>query len=664
MRNSYLLSILLVASGISGLSAQIPLIPNEARALYNYQMKDRVAPVVVADENLTVNEIYRSPVDGCYFGIGDARNTYDPAGIDCEECENAGGRAKINGSYVWGLTESDKKIYWGTINNLLCQAASMAGSEETANPLLTPYETTCWVCENEKGANGDLLGQLGDMLPPRVFVYDPADGTVRDITPDTDAAATCTGFRSAGSHKGVVFMGGPDFVHGLTLFAYDSENNRFMGASHLETLSHENFKITNIRKWHVIEGVLYCGVKYETGDKSGGAILRWNGSKEDPFNFEIVGGYTEGEASELEYHNGRIYVGGWPVGTTPAGVYRSPLIPAGGFTAADAITWETVWRYSAYENDALCLLTAGVGGFKSYKGQLYWGMLYTTWAYPMMLPAVYGLKTGDELLTGILGVLRSAPLFRATDFSTPEDVELLYGEERLPKYNTTSKEWKILKNGMGVKPKWGRSGLGNLYTNYIWSMEVYNDRLYVGTMDMSNLIKPAIKTLMPSYASLVSMLKLDESKYGYELLLIDDPDTEPTLFTDNGMDNAAAYGVRNMLVYDDYMYVGTANPLNLDENGGWQLFTLKDSRIITGNEKAPSVARLLISQTEQAIQFSLMDGDLIKQIKLIDMNGRNIRQVEGNTTQLTVSLTGLSAGVYIATVYNGGDPISTKVIVR
>ena len=59
-----------------------------------------------------------------------------------------------------------------------------------------------------------------------------------------------------------------------------------------------------------------------------------------------------------------------------------------------------------------------------------------------------------------------------------------------------------------------------------------------------------------------------------------------------------------------------------------------------------------------------MDGDLIKQIKLIDMNGRNIRQVEGNTTQLTVSLTGLSAGVYIATVYNGGDPISTKVIVR
>ena len=23
---------------------------------------------------------------------------------------------------------------------------------------------------------------------------------------------------------------------------------------------------------------------------------------------------------------------------------------------------------------------------------------------------------------------------------------------------------KILKNGMGVKPKWGRSGLGNLYT--------------------------------------------------------------------------------------------------------------------------------------------------------------------------------------------------------
>lgn len=656
MRNICILNLLLVASSLSSLSAQISLLSKDAKALFDYQMKERVAPVVIADENLTVKEIYHSPADGCYFGIGDSRNTYDPAGIDCEECEKAGGRAKVNGSYLWGLTQSDKKIYWGTVNNLLCQApALVTGSDGGSSILSNPYETTCWVCESEKG---------NDLLPPRVFVYDPAEGTVRDITPEDKASTTCSGFRSAGSMNGVVFMGGPDYVHGLTLFAYASENDRYLGSSHLDSISSDaDFKIINIRKWKVIEGVLYCGVKYQRGEQQGGAILRWKGNVEKPFDFEIVG-YTEGEASELEYHKGRIYIGGWPAGNIPAGVYRSPLIPSGGFTAADASLWETVWRYSSYEIDPLCMLTAGVGGFKAYKGQLYWGMLHITWGYPMLLSSMYGLKKSEDLITGICGALRASPMFRATDFSTTDDVELLYGEEKLPKYNLEKKQWKILKNAMGVKPKWGRSGMGNLYSNYIWSMEVYNDRLYVGTMDMSNLIKPAIQTLMPSYASALSFLKLDESKYGYEMLVIDEPEREPTLFTDNGMDNDAAYGIRNMMVYDDYLYIGTANPMNLHEDGGWQLLTLKDSRIITGNEKAPSVIRLMISQTEESIQFSLTDGNLIKRIELTDMNGWQVRRVNGNTTQLTVSLSGLSAGVYIATVHDGGNPIRTKVVVK
>ena len=663
MKNLYLLNILFVASSLSGLSAQTSFLSNDAKALLDYQMKDRVVPAVVADQNLTVNEIYRSPIDGCFFGIGDSRNTYDPAGIDCEECLEAGGRAKINGSYVWGLTQSNKKIYWGTINNMLCQAGLMSG-DLTTNPLLNPYETACWVCENEKGINGDVLGKAGDMLPPRVFVYDPAEGVVKDITPETAESKTCAGFRSAGSFNGVVFFGGPDMVHGLTLFAYAAADDRFLGASHLESVSSDdNFKITNIRKWMVIEGVLYCGIKYQRGDEEGGAILRWNGNVNNPYDFEIVG-YTEGEAAELEYHDGRIYIGGWPAGNKPAGVYRSPLIPAGGFTAADVSLWETVWDYSSYEIDPFCMQTGCVGGFKSYKGQLYWGMLHATWTYPMILSSAYGFKTDEEYLTGIIGALRAAPLFRATDFSDPKDVELLYGEERLPKYSTTTRQWKILKNNMGVKPKWGRSGFGNLYTNYIWSMEEYNDRLYVGSMDMSNLFTQAAQTLMPSLSSMLSFLKIDKNKYGYELMVIDDPETEPTLFTDNGMENAAAYGIRNMLVYDDYLYVGTANPMSLDENGGWQLLTLKDSRIVTGNDKAPSVARLMISQTEQSIQFSLMDGDLIKRIEFTDMNGRQVRLVNGNTAQLTVSLTGLSAGVYIATVHNGSAPIRIKVMVR
>ncbi len=657
---SFFSMVVAISTGIvTNLSAQTSS-TSELMSLYGYQFDDRVAPAIGNFEDLLINKVYDAPVDGCYYGVNDPKNTYDPMGINCLECMKSGGKLKKNGSYVWGLTSANNKVYWGTANNLLCNVFGMMGQNE-----FTAYQTSDWSCDCVEGANGSNL------LAPRVYVYDPKNGTVKDLTPDDEAVkgSVCTGLRSAGSLDGIVFLAGPDDKHGLTAYAYAADDDEFLGVSHFENVSNiEGFKITNIRKWLVIDNVLYCGVRYVNGEETGGAILRWKGDREDPFRFEVVG-YTDSEAAELAYHDGRIYVGGWPAGGSVASIYRSQVLPEGGLTADHATQWETVWKMSDYETEPFILRLTGIGGFKSYKGRLYWGFLHVTWAYPQMVPAYYGLTEPGEVLPAILGAARASALFSASDFSTPEDVEMLYGEEKLPQYDRSTKKWEIKPNASGYKPKWGRSGLGNLFTNYIWSMEVYNDKLYVGTMDMSNLIEPAMKSSLFTVEGIdpsvvINMLKLNKEEYGYECLVIEDPEKEPTFLTKNGLGNKAAYGIRNMLVHDGQLYVGTANPLDLHENGGWSLFTLSDQSNPSANAKQPEVADLLCRQTDNYVEISSMNGETIESLTLVDMNGRIIRQEKAGSPVAILVTNDLPRGIYAVTVHTNMSMKTIKIKMR
>lgn len=639
---------------VSHVSAQIPSLSPDIMALYGYQMDGRTSLPLGTNENISIYNVYDAPVDGCYFGLSNPKNTYDPMEIDCEACLEAGGRLKINGSYVWGLTSTSDKIYWGTTNNLLCLAFAIVGEAAT-----TAYETSDWTCDCPEGSSNEAL-------PPRVYVYEPNSGVVKDLTPDDEAVkgTACTGLRSAGTLNDVVFLGGPDTKHGLTVYAYSTKDDTFLGLSHFENVSNiEGFQVTNIRKWLVIDGVLYCGVRYVHGEKSGGAILRWRGNAENPFQFEVVG-YTAAEAAELAFHDGRIYVGGWP-----AMIFRSPELPEGGLTADHAATWETVWSMSDYEIDPFVLRLTGIGGFKSYKGRLYWGFLHIPWAYLSVLPAYYGLTSQEDILAAVLGAWRSSALFSASDFSSKDDVVMLYGEEKLPQFDRAKKKWEIKPNASGYKPKWGRSGAGNLFLNYIWSMEVYNDKLYIGTMDMSDLIEPALNSsefsLGGMNSSLVlNMLKVDKKQYGYDCLVIDDPEKEPSLVTNDGFGNPAAYGIRNMLVHDGQLYIGTANPLNLHEQGGWSLLTLTERSAPTASAKQPEVADLLYRQTDSYVEISSLKGESIESVTLVDMAGRILRKEKGDSPTAVLVTDGLPGGVYVVMVQTNAVTKSFKIKVR
>lgn len=164
-----------------------------------------------------------------------------------------------------------------------------------------------WVCECESGIYGQTVhgtikpeyAQYSDTRIPRIYCYDITTGSVQDITPsggDYDKLLQdCQGLRSAGYHNGVAFFGGPSLYGstsgqtvGSSFFAYDTDAGKFIGCKALTDI--DGNAITDIRRWYVHNGVLYCGVRItDANGKDRGAVLRWYGDKTNPWQFKIVG---------------------------------------------------------------------------------------------------------------------------------------------------------------------------------------------------------------------------------------------------------------------------------------------------------------------------------------------------------------------------------------
>lgn len=668
---------------------EIKILLGQVVPLYTYLMKDRHQPMPADASLFSVKEVYTTPKDGCFYGIGDERNTYDPFGIDCDECKANGGKPKANGSYAWSMVSDGKKLYWGTNNNYICMPSY--------NPITTggngPVENSCWVCEYEKGLRSNELAETdpslakyGDFMQPRIFSYDPRTGVVTDITPEDGSLKFCQGVRSAACHKGVVFFGGPNFTGGAdsqqsssaTFLAYSPEKGKFIGSSSLSSVS--GCTITNVRRWIVIDDVLYCGVGLIKDGVAGGGIMRWNGSVDDPFNFEIVG-YTPAEAAEIEYHNGHIYIGGWPIAKawqamqTASALYKSPEVPKGGFTAANATTWPKVWEYTAYETNPTAYGNTYFSVMKSFKGRLYWGMFSGTYSTIYLALRRFGTLKSAEAIAYILGSMRATTLFSAEELDGDNSkVELLYGESKLPVYDATTKTWSLAENGSGYKPIWGRSGYGNLFTCYTWAMSEYNDKLFVGTMDMSNLVDPNIES-MTQYSkdndeaailirTLKKLLNVNSQEYGYECLMLSDNDTEPELVTANGFGNPAAYGIRNMEVCDNKMFIGTANPLNLHEQGGWQILSLEEDNTTSVGAAPVKKAGILFKQNDHYLEFSSMTGEKIQSVTMTDLSGKPAVSANYGRTLATVVTDGMPKGIYVASIKTQSDCYSMKITLK
>ena len=177
---------------------------------------------------------------------------------------------------------------------------------------------------------------------------------------------------------------------------------------------------------------------------------------------------------------------------------------------------------------------------------------------------------------------RPITIFRAKDLDTDhQKIELLYGDEKLNRYDVKNKQWVEVPNNMHQKPLWGPAGLGNWFNQYTWVMQVFKGDLYIGTMDWSLLEK----TMNPEYYAYLESIGKKSNGLGADLWRIPAGTTTGAVAVDlTGQGNIGNCGIRTIASDNNNLYLGSANVLNLSTdpsdnmpNGGWELIKMTPS---------------------------------------------------------------------------------------
>jgi hypothetical protein len=489
---------------------------------------------------------------------------------------------KVNQSYVWGMTAVGSEVWFGTVANGNC--ITQAGLALLGAPP-PGYDLGSWACEfgmSPYVTAGLLPAAFGDFRPPRLYIYDTQTQALTDITPTSKFTPTgldpiimqTVGIRAAGSIGNLVLFGGTNLLGGINLFAFRADTHAYLGSITLKAYN-------QIRQFVQYGDSLYTAVGNTAG---GGSVLKWAGIVTPRpcftcFQFQVVGN-VDGSAAYITVHQDHLVVTTWPTGVQGvlAAVYMSGRISDG---LDPAVPWKKLWDASNYEPDPLVAASYAGGAIASFNGSLYFGTLHIPWLATGIFASVFPPTDPLSSLQALGGTFRTAVLFRLTDLdNAPGSVELLYGSETLPAFVFGS--WVNVPNNMHQTPRFGPAGFGNSFNNYIWSMAVWNNRLWVGTMDWSF---PAQQggggealwgfTTTPDQNALINPQVFGGDLYSFG------PDSELPAVQESidGVGNYTSYGIRNMVVSGN-LFLGMANPMNLltapnAPNGGWELIEVK-----------------------------------------------------------------------------------------
>ncbi|HUA34085.1 MAG TPA: hypothetical protein VMA09_10805 [Candidatus Binataceae bacterium] len=597
-------AIILISAGCGGSSGGPP--PSVTTATATPTVTPTATPTPVA--SLDKTQMANAAPDECFYGVGDPNNLY-PAVNVCPPPSMSNQLKinqlqttppttpnKVNESYVWGLTEAGTTLWLGTSQNTLCL---VIGNLLSAVALpLDPIETDSYVCEFGDSVYGTahmLPAAIADTRPPGIFTFDTTTSTLTDVTPSDPLIANTVGLRSAGNLGGVAFLAGQSLTGGINMFAFNATTDAYIGS--------QNFpQYSDIRSWVVLGTQLYAGVQ-NTATRTG-SVLKWTGTVALPFQFVDVGD-IDNEAANLAAHQGRIFVTTWTgfgTGTTTnyAGLWMSPVAAVGGLTNADAANWQELWKVNFYDPDGVTAHTVVGGALASFDGFLYWGTLQVPLSgvaehYQAFPPPSFPPIPSDFAMA-ILGTQRPIAIFRCcgttlTDVDPQPATELLYGDAELPVYG--GGQWFLVPNNMGGNPgEYGPAGFGNVFNAYTWSMATFNNNLYIGTFDWSIVIatladsvtaETGIRALQTGPNTVQSLSNFFNNGFFANNIAIYAPgadiwrfqdDTSPAVAeTLDGLGNPFNYGIRTMVADANALWMGTANPFNLEiPDGGWELW--------------------------------------------------------------------------------------------
>lgn len=512
----------------------------------------------------------------------------------------------------------------------------------------------------------------GDWRPPKLYYYDySAAGQLVDVGVTMDAAsqrllASTLGIRSAGSGlpqagggfggssatTGVIFFAGPSLDgRAINVFAF-KDTGQFIASTRMPVYN-------DIRQWIVANNTLYTGVRdTATG---GGVILKWVGdaTPANVFNFAPVG-QTDAEVAYFTATTGpnaRLYVTTWGginvlgLGNTsrsakmtageladvPAlpmsGVWASPVLPANGGlpTPVNGTSWTKIWDVSNYEVDPNVAATLFGGAIGTLNNQVYWGLMQVpfTGVEVLMNRCPGAISGATDALKAIAYTTRPIPIFRAdgSGATPPATSSLLYGSTNLYKSTcvpnnpvsaaANTLQWTQVPNASGQTPLYGAAGFGNPFNTYTWASATYKQKLYFGTFDWSYIasdglpnIAQALGVTLPGNA--VSLLQqymgLGAPFYGADIWRFDNTTSKAVAESQDGLGNFLNYGVRTLYGGTDYLFAGTANPMNLKTvdtsqftpgggmKGGWEV------RQLTGASSIWSVPQYLIGNGAQPLK--------------------------------------------------------------
>jgi hypothetical protein len=569
------------------------------------QRQARLAPVIealapariqpVAKPRLKATKIAKASIDECFKAVGD---TVAP---DAQGNCAAGYRPKRNQDYVFGSYRSGDYMYFGTLTAAVCGAVSGAGYGIN---VAQPFAGDELACEFNQGWAARTFGwkALGDNHRPQIVRVNADTNQAEDITPSRalePALDHMWGLRGGGAHNDVVLFGGNEMndtatgYRGVHLFAFEGSTGRYLGSKLLP-------EYANIRRGNVIDGDLYFGVRLSNGaNGTGGAVVKWTGDKTDPFQFEAVANNLPSEPGYITGHEHHIITSGFTTikgnqaGGAIAEMYQSPEIPAGGLTSAtaDPSNWKSIFKMSDYDPDAAIANAINFGDLISFKGKL----MFSTYVYggfpTFQAYARYG-KPADEQgrLNTVLNAERQTAIFSMDNVGTPnQKVRLLYGEAKLPVYNTATKQWERKANNLRQLPAFGPSGFGNRFNYYSWMWEKYKGSLYMSTFDASSMARVAGTILGPAFGISDETMELLKPVLnvtwtvlgGADVWRLDDPNLPAVPETLNGWGNKNAHGVRGWAAFEDKnkLMAGMATWANLNNTaqnaGGWEVNELK-----------------------------------------------------------------------------------------